>query len=239
MNIFKITAIALMALFLTNTANAQSDDEESTPWIFGIGTSFIDNDGKAGVLFDFKQGWNTVYYPSRLSAEKIIANGFSAEAVASYNRFRPGKIFNGKILNEVRSYVGVDVMGKYDLNEAVGQTIWFDPFVMAGLGYTYVQNGKSILYPEFKQRDLNTGNFNVGFGFNLWITDEIGLNLQTVGKFTFDNTTASNYLQHSVAVVYKMDFDNSFYKAKTRKGITNIVDHIQKIANKVPDSTID
>ena len=228
MKVFKITSIVLLALLAMSNANAQ---DGRPPWIVGLGTNFIDNDGKASQLFDFKNGWNTVYYPSRLSAEKIIGEGFSAEAVATYNRFKVGKIFNGKTLTEVRSYVGVDISGKYDLNEQVGETMWFDPFVMAGFGFTHVQNGKAVLVPEFREKDLNTGNVNVGIGFNLWITKDFALNLQTMGKFTFEGKTASNYLQHSAAITYKIELDkNNFYKSSGRfKAATNIVDHIKDL----------
>ena len=78
---------------------------------------------------------------------------------------------------------------------------------MAGLGYT---QRSTVRYAQ-------TGTFNLGIGATIWVLDnQLGINLQGTGKFGLQSpliSTGSNYLQHSIGVVYKFSGNNKRLKA--------------------------
>jgi hypothetical protein len=56
----------------------------------------------------------------------------------------------------------------------------------------------------------------LGIGATVWVLDnQLGINLQGTGKFGLDAPlkTLSNYLQHSIGVVYKFSGNNKRLKA--------------------------
>jgi hypothetical protein len=45
---------------------------------------------------------------------------------------------------------------------------------------------------------------NLGLGFNFWFQPNLGLRLQTLGKFGFEeNTLLNNHIQHTAELVLK------------------------------------
>jgi outer membrane protein OmpA-like peptidoglycan-associated protein len=77
---------------------------------------------------------------------------------------------------------------KYGLDGLVdkifgGTTQFFSPFVYLGSGYTSLEGDGEVM-------------LNYGFGFNVWLTETVGLVYQTGTKQEFSNTVPSHY-QHS------------------------------------------
>ncbi|HWY11762.1 MAG TPA: hypothetical protein VN026_10580 [Bacteroidia bacterium] len=198
----------------------------STPWIFGLGWSAVDDDGGRWFtknLFRVDKTWNMVPYPARTSCEKIIdtLRGWSAEVIFSYNCYGVGKYISdaapqprGLVQNR-SGIVTFDFHAKYDFNKIYnlnklwgGQEI-FQPFCVFGHGYTY--------------RDMaphhNTITMNMGLGFNVYIYDGFGIQIQSLAKFGLKNrfpTSGSNYIQHSIGIVYKMN-PLALHKSKSYK----------------------
>jgi hypothetical protein len=70
---------------------------------------------------------------------------------------------------------------------------WFETYALMGLGFTNVES-------------FNTGTFNAGLGVQFWFTEakNIGIRLQTVGKWGFtDWIYLKNYIQNSAEVIYR------------------------------------
>jgi hypothetical protein len=67
---------------------------------------------------------------------------------------------------------------------------------MAGYGFTF-RSGVN-------KSQTSTGTNNLGLGCNFWIYKGFGLSLQSVGKFAMKGGAKSNYLHHSVGLVYKL-----------------------------------
>ncbi|HHB52570.1 MAG TPA: OmpA family protein, partial [Saprospiraceae bacterium] len=78
---------------------------------------------------------------------------------------------------------------KYDLNNLFGETGWFDPYATVGGGYTWL--GK-----------LGTGTFNGGLGMNFWLSKNVGINIESKYKHTFDSNIIQHF-QHAAGVVIK------------------------------------
>lgn len=195
MKFFKIAPIVSM-LLIVNCLYSQQQDEKKTKsaddyWLFGAGFNAVDDTGlKLRQYFDVNDNWHIAPHPSRLSAGYFLGNGLGFEFIGTYNKYNAGKIVDGRELLEDLTYVGLDTKVSFDLNKIVGETGWFDPYVAGGAGYTWVgSNGRPTA--------------NAGVGFNTWFNERWGLNFQTWGKFSLKET-ATNHLQHSIGVVYKL-----------------------------------
>lgn len=165
-----------------------------TPWTIGVSGHVVDDNGKPfKKLFDTKLAWNFLSFPARITLDGYYKNGFSFQGEFAYNKFKPGKEINGEIIKGSWTFFSADVNMKYDLNEVIGKTNWFDPYVAGGYGYT-LRSG------AFKPSSVS---FNMGLGFNVWIFENLGFNAQSIAKFAMIQHT-SNYLHHSVGVVYKL-----------------------------------
>jgi len=93
----------------------------------------------------------------------------------------------------------MDMKLKYDINRLIGETSWFDPFLLAGGGYSKI--GES-----------NNFNIATGWGFNAWFSDRVGINFQSDYNHHL-KSTATDYFQHSLGLVFKL---NSSPKLKWR-----------------------
>ena len=71
----------------------------------------------------------------------------------------------------------------------MGETAWFDPYAAVGGGYTWLD-------------DNGTGTFNGGLGANIWITDNLGVNVESKYKHTFESNIIQHF-QHSAGIVFK------------------------------------
>ncbi|WP_420600869.1 OmpA family protein [Flagellimonas sp.] len=182
----------------------KKDSVVTSYWLVTLGTNFVDDSGDAfGRLFDFGEGWHwhTVPYPSRASIGRYFKNGLGAEAVASYNKYKAGKIVDGVAIPEDVDYYGLDFRLSYDLNMILGETGFFDPYVGAGVGYTDANN-------------QGRGTYNALVGFRTWFSDHWGLDFSTTGKWAMSTENATNHIQHAVGVAYRFNTK----KELSRKG---------------------
>ena len=159
---FKLAVMALFALVIVSNVNAQ---DKNNPWAVSFGANIVDfyQPGSISGQFDDFVGsssdWNILPSVTRVSLEKYIEKGFSLQLSGSFNKITS--------LNTVDDsdflYYSVDAIVKYDLNDLVGETSWFDPFVYIGGGYATAN-------------DQGEGILNVGLGFNTWFNENLGIN---------------------------------------------------------------
>jgi OOP family OmpA-OmpF porin len=167
-----------------------------TPWTFGLSGHVVDDDGNPfKKLFDVSKSWNFLAYPVRLTIDGYYQSGFSFQTEFAYTQYKVGKNINNETIGSQWTFFSADAHVKYDLNEVIGQTNWFDPYVSAGYGFT-LRSGAYKRPTSF--------NFNAGLGFNIWIYENLGFNAQSMAKFAMIEGT-SNYLHHSVGIIYKLE----------------------------------
>jgi len=223
-HIFKSTAlktllfnIVLFAFVSSASAQLASQSEnklirllQTTEWIVGISGTVIDDDAKQFKnVFDVKNTWDFLYFPSKTNLEGYIGEGFSVEGSFTYSRLKSGKLTgdnNAKRLSSA-ALIAFDLNGKYDLNQLFGDTKIFDPYAVAGFGYTY----RAVIERK------SSVTANIGFGCNIWIYKGFGANVQSHAKFALNNAFGKNYLQHSLGVVYRFNFLNSDRKTRGAK----------------------
>ncbi len=185
---FRLAVMALFALVIVSNVNAQ---DKNNPWAVSFGANIVDfyqPGSVSGQFDDFVGGssdWNILPSVTRVSLEKYIEKGFSLQLSGSFNKITS--------LNTVDDsdflYYSVDAIVKYDLNDLLGETSWFDPFVYIGGGYATAN-------------DQGEGIFNVGLGFNTWFNENLGINFQTGSKSGFTDKVAA-HLQTSLGLVIK------------------------------------
>ena len=212
-----IQAQSAINLQNAQTAAAKLQEAEETPkpqkptslWIVGLGFNVVDDDGhKLRNLFDVKNSWNMVYFPSRMSIERTMQQGFSVEAAATYNQLKAGKTINGAINKKTSNYEALDVSVKYNLQCFFDcSKFWIRPYILAGYGYT--DRGIPTVHYYDSRVATTTGSFtsNIGLGFNVWMNKDFAISFQSIGKFV--NKTSSNQMQHSITVIYKLGNKNN------------------------------
>ena len=182
----------------------------TTPWILQFGPDIVDdNDTK---LKEFKFMDDRNYYPIHCSAEKYLNKGISIQGV-----------FSSETVDT--HFASLDLNAKYNLKQLIGDTKWFDPYVLIGGGWTYRRfphgqwpNGELSHTGKYIMAD-NSGNFNIGGGVNIWFFPNAGIYAQAVPKFdllkkTFDG---SNYIQFSMGVVFKIGRGAAVVAAKVEE----------------------
>jgi outer membrane protein OmpA-like peptidoglycan-associated protein len=186
----------LVALLLVVGFSNVKAQDSNNPWQINIAVNAVDfyptNDQQAagitGKWFDeyFNLGdhWNILPTISAVSVSKYVGDGFSIVARGSVNRIE--KFGTQKV--EDLTYYGFDATIKYNINELydLGK---FDPYVEVGGGYTWVD-------------DIGAGTVNAGLGINYWFTDNIGFNLQTTYKHSFEDYLAPHF-QHLAGIAIK------------------------------------
>ena len=228
MRTFKSLLFSILAFGLCQNASAQKKHPllvckyspsqgfkhfiTKTPWIIQLGGNVVDDDGKPfRQFFDVNKTWNVPPYPTKLAVEKELKYNWSIELAFTYNNFKKGKTVNNDVLKANSTFLAVDLNGKW----IVTKLFRVEPYLLAGFGYTMRSPSK---YPGI-------ATFNAGFGFNIWAIDNVlGLSIQGTGKFGLLNPvlqTSSNYLQHSLGILYKFSGNHKKLMA-ARKNIKRI-----------------
>jgi len=190
---FKVAVIALFTLAILGNVNAQ---DSASSWSLSFGMNALDirePDDAAGIFKDYVNGSvedvNVLPSVSRIAVEKYLADGFSFQVAGSMNRIeRPFGFQEGDALGDA-IFWAVDSKVKYDLNNVVGDTTWFDPFVLLGAGFSTMGEAKE-------------GRIAAGWGFNAWFNDTLGLSFQSDYNHAMEET-GTDYFQHSVSLVFK------------------------------------
>ena len=170
-------------------------------WMVGLGFNAVDDSGDVlGDLVKIKEEWNMVPYPSRISLGRYFKSGIGLEGIASYNKYKEGKVIDGEINLRDVDYYALDARLSYDLNKAIGETGWFDPYVGVGLGYTDANKDRR-------------GTYNAVIGFRAWLSERIGIDLNSTGKWSIGSENgATNHLQHALGVVYQFKIEKALSK---------------------------
>lgn len=209
MKIFRLTLVFLLLIsFNINSAQeiGLSDDDYivKSSWMVGLGYNFVDDSGYRGEgLLDFKENWNALAYPSRLSIGRYFKSGLGIEGIVTYNKYKVGKIIDRGVNTTESDYLAFDSRLSYDLNKIIGETGFFDPYVGVGLGYADVN-------------DDFMGSYNAVVGFRAWFSDRIGLDISSTGKWSMGEN-GSNHIQHAVGVVYQFGIEKGLSKKGMRK----------------------
>jgi len=178
----KLIPFVIITCFYLNTSNAQTTNDISGEWQFGLGLNVIKDNGKKGEVKSLNFG-----NPFILSAEYAFSNQFSLNAGLSFNKYKEGQAVDGLVVAEgdSASYMAFDLSLKFYFRE-LWDTNNFEPYVLAGFGYTTIgsyealNEGKNIIrqFPRVGRMTMN-----VGLGTNYRFSESWGMNLNVMAKF--------------------------------------------------------
>lgn len=192
---FPLFSVLLSVMLSCNLLSAQEelkltakDSVSSSLWLFGLGFNFVDDTGEAKPFSNFDE-LNAVAFPSRVSVGRYFETGFGIELIGTYNVYKVGTLIDNQRNLTETDYFGIDSRVSYDLNNLVGETGWFDPYIGIGLGYTDANN-------------VGRATFNGVLGFRTWFSDNWGLDINGSGKWNLGDK-GSNHVQYGAGVVYR------------------------------------
>jgi outer membrane protein OmpA-like peptidoglycan-associated protein len=212
-NISSKILILVAILFFTLPINSQDKDN---PWLLSFGLNFVDfyptningmtsdsgEPTKFGDQFFNGDHYNYIIAPSKISLGRYINKSLSGELAISINKI--DKVGNIK-LNENVSYLAVDANLIYNINKIIGNTMWFEPYALAGTGFNSKgNNAKNGI--QFK----NGVSLNGGLGIKIWLSKYLGVKVQSAYKHFFNDGSFPHF-QHSISFIYKFggnDEDN-------------------------------
>jgi len=177
------------AMLLLVSFNAKAQDSDN-PWAIGIGINAVDfyptgEDAPLGGYFDqfFNYGdhYNILPSLSTVTVSRYLSDGFSLGVTGSLNKIEN---FGDSKVDDL-TYYGIDGTIKYNFLKSTT----FDPYLGVGGGYTWVD-------------EIGAGTLNGTVGFNIWFSENVGLNLQTSYKHSFEDYLSTHF-QHSAGLVIK------------------------------------
>ena len=188
----KLAVIALFTLVATYNVNAQ---DSNNPWAISIGVNVVDvrgSDDFTSVIEDHlvTSDWNLLPTISRITAERYLEDGFTLQLAGSMNRITTVSQPDDADL----THASFDVNLKYGLDALVAKifdnsTRYFSPFVYLGGGYTALDGE-------------GEGMLNYGFGFNVMLSETVGLVYQSGTKQEFKDIVPTHF-KHSLGIVMK------------------------------------
>ena len=179
-------------MFLINHSLYSQDEDDV--WVAGIGINAVNirtPKGVSGIIKAAFENLNMSGGAIRVFAGRYIKSGISVQLSASANTIKKGSRYStgDPLIND--SFLAIDSKVKYDINRLIGETSWFDPFVLTGFGYS-------------KIGDSNNFNIAVGWGFNLWFSRSVGINFQLDYNHN-PQSNATDYFQHNIGLVFKLN----------------------------------
>jgi outer membrane protein OmpA-like peptidoglycan-associated protein len=181
----------VLVLSISFSAFAQNADH---PVKFGFGTHRVDynvNEDYFGDLIDTTYDWNSGFALNRLTMGGTLNPSFSLSGSASF------AYIDKELLNtpeDLGMFMDLDLTLFYHLANGYIFPVrsCTDPYVFAGAGlnYTDINNKKRTAFTP-----------KLGLGFDFWLTEQFGLNLQTAYAIADDE--GIDYLQHSAGLIIR------------------------------------
>lgn len=194
----------VICLFLGLSSQSQ---DSNNPWSLSFGANAVDTrvSAASGIKDQFsqylntKENWNILPSVSYLNVSKYVGDNFSFGVTGSLNKIT--KFVNTRVGTGPYvvtnpgdlAYYAVDADIKYSLMNFLGYKV-VDPSLHIGGGYTFLG-------------DVSSGNMNAGLGLTFWMSEKIGISLQSTYKHSFDNSRVvgdvPSHMQHFAGLIFK------------------------------------
>lgn len=168
-----------------------AQEDSASKWIFGVGMNIIDNTSTLNNQFFNLDQMNVGNIVSHVSVEYQPGN-WGVVAELNYNKLEGNTLQNGTLLSRSEYMIGLDVNGKYYFDSLFTDSTKFDAALLGGVGV-------NRFFGEY------SGSANVGLSLQYWFKSNVGLRLQTAGKFGFDDQNPlNNHIQHTAALIVRL-----------------------------------
>ena len=205
----KLFIAALM--FAGVTSQAQ---DSNNPWAISFGANAVDTkismSGNDKLVFEellnAQDNWNMIPSVSSLTVSRYVGDNFSFGLTGSVNKINRMVVLNSGIAGTLSthqhtvynpgdlSYYAIDGTIKYSFQDML-KSKWLDPSAHVGGGYTFFG-------------DASAGTVNGGLGLTFWLTEHVGISLQSSLKYSFDDERTPNadvptVMQHFAGLTFK------------------------------------
>ena len=206
-----LSRLLFVAVLLVSFSTTHAQDKNN-PWAFTIGSNAVDfypvgEDTPQGDYFDeyfnVEDHWNIYPSLSTVAVSRYLSDGFTFTATGSVNKIdkfgtnlNPDGSEAGTNTVGDLTYFGIDGRVSYSLMNLINSNK-FDPYLGVGGGYTWLD-------------DIGAGTLNGTVGLKFWITEKLGLDIQSTYKHAFEDYLPKHF-QHSVGLSFKFggtDTDN-------------------------------
>ncbi len=198
---FKIALVAMLVLVGLNNMNAQ---DKNNPWAINFGVNAVDyhptgyegnlteNGNQAGIFnefFNMQDHYNYIPTISSISVGRYLSSGFSLEVGANINKISVKGNYPEEYNPGDLAMLGIDANLKYNILNAFKSEGWLAPYLKLGGGYNWL---------DWE----GTGMLGGGLGFDIWMSENVALNIQSLYKHSFDNDFAP-FFQHNLGLAVK------------------------------------
>lgn len=219
----KISLALSMAAALIFSASVNAQDSRN-PWGISVGAHAVDYTSVRSFgsgIYDVDD--MTVVPPlSKLSIVRNLGSKFNVDLTASV-----GEVDNKRMNINDELFINAGLGLRYQILGKADKSFWFDPYLRLGASYNKFDfSGVSIsesnpytvaqatgyddndstsdkLYQTFEGEEAYF-MAQAGFGLNLWLTDNFGVNLATDYNFApSEDTDYVNFFQHTAGVTFK------------------------------------
>ena len=209
----------LVALLLVSGLGSQAQDSNNK-WAISFGANAVDGGrvsaassvkNQVSQLYSVKNYWNILPSVSYVNVSKYVGDNFSFGITGSVNKI--SKLVEDRQVIDYRSYYNVvnpgdlsyyaaDAVVKYSFMDLI-KSKTLEPIVHVGGGYTWLG-------------DASAGTMNGGLGLTVWLSEQVGLSLQSTYKHSFDDSRnpafdVPTHMQHFAGLTFKFgakDTDN-------------------------------
>ncbi|HLW14389.1 MAG TPA: OmpA family protein [Flavobacteriaceae bacterium] len=215
----QLNYFVLAIVFMLGAINVANAQDKTNPWAISLGTNAVDfhpvGENAKGIFAPYQSGklfdnyfnvedhWNIAPAISRLTVGRYLGDGFTLTLAGTFNKIE--KVSSDELVSSL-NYYGADAELKYGFGRLLNSN-WLDPYLGIGGGYTWIDD-----------KGFATGNALAGFNF--WITDNVGINVQSTYKHSFSGSSGAKHFQHGAGVIFK-------FGMKDRDG-DGIPDHLDE-----------
>ena len=197
-----LSKIAALGLFICSLSAVTAQNKEN-PWAIHFGTNAIDMVTTARVdtpeneffksITDVENNWDFGPIVSQIGVSRYVGDGFILNLTGSFNRISKTQttaVANNR--NELQ-YFGVKGSLGYSFQNLINSK-WFDPYVDAGAGYTWLE--------ELPSGDDGYGVALVGGGLRFWISPAVNIGISSHYNTPMDINleTEEDYFQHALSL---------------------------------------
>lgn len=188
----KKLVVCLLFLVLGYAVHAQRFHSRfDSDWKVSVGLNAVGNLGTRNPLERLDEyGFQ---FPIAVAIERQWTDQFALEQDLSLNGFKAGKFLDNGIPSEDLTYFSTNTNIKWYFTEYLFDLEWLDLFAKGGVGIFYMS-------------ELNT-SANLSGGALFWISEDVGISLQTTAKFAINANNrqyANNHWQHLLQVVFRL-----------------------------------
>lgn len=206
--------IGLLLLFLALPVSAQEccDVKRYRPTVTVLaGLNVVDDSFTNNYNpFDVETQWTYGYY---VGLEVKLIDNIYLQGIYATNHYRPGTIVNSEPNRRESEFISYDLYLIYNYGDLFNFNEKFEPYLIAGIGRTYIDFLTSLL-PDPSASETFRTSYNVGAGFRYWFGytenfrfpsffDRLGVSFQGLGKISENIDLYGKQMQYSVGLMYK------------------------------------